>query len=163
MERAIDRYARLLWSVAGAILTDVGGDEEIEECVADVFVYLWQNAERFDPARGKLRSWLCLIARSRATDRYRKLSRESTVSYDDIWMADALWDGEALDHDRKAEVIDAVCALEEPEREIVVRRFYYEQRPRRIALAMDMTVKQVENRLYRAKKKLRRILEGDAT
>ena len=46
-------------------------------------------------------------------------------------------------------------ALEEPDREIIIRRYYRDEKPRAIARALDLPVKQVENRLYRAKAKLR--------
>ena len=156
----ISKYARLLWSVASKVLTDVGPEEDIEECVSDVFIYLWQHPEKYDPEKGKLRTWLCIVARSRATDRYRRLSKQNSLSVEDVWMADAVIDAPMEFGGRKA-VIDAVMTLNEPDREIIIRRYYYEQKPRRIAEAMSMTVKQVNNRLYQAKKKLRKTLEQE--
>ena len=156
----IDKYSRLLWSIAGAILTPTGPTEEVEECVADVFIQLWSAPEKFDPRKGSLKNWLCLIARSRAKDRYRRLSRESTVSLEDVWLADAMDLTESIfSKERGQALADAMALLSEPEREVLLRRYYYEQKPRQIALAMDLTPKQVENRLYRAKEKLRKILE----
>ena len=70
----ITRYARLMWSVAGSVLRGVGSDQDVEECVADVFVYLWQHPDKFDPRRGSLRSWLAVVARSQAVDRCRALA-----------------------------------------------------------------------------------------
>lgn len=55
-------------------------------------------------------------------------------------------------------LISAVRALGEPEQEILIRRYYYDQKPKEIAVALDMPVKQVENHLYRTKQKLRAIL-----
>lgn len=160
MSHVIDKYARLLWSVAGAILTPTGATEEVEECVADVFIQLWSAPEKFDPRRGSLKNWLCMVARSRATDRYRRLSRESTVSLEDVWLADAMDLTESiLSKERGQALQNAIGALSEPEREILLRRYYYEQKPRQIALAMELNVKQVENRLYRAREKLRKTLE----
>ena len=57
-------------------------------------------------------------------------------------------------------LIAAVNALGEPDREILIRRYYYEQKPREIALALDMSVKQVDNRLYQTKLKLREALSN---
>ena len=55
-------------------------------------------------------------------------------------------------------LIAAVNALGEPDREILVRRYYYEQKPKEIALALNLSVKQVNNRLYHTKQKLREAL-----
>ena len=38
--------------------------------------------------------------------------------------------------------------------------YYYDQKPKEIALAMDMSVKQVDNRLYQTKLKLRESLSN---
>jgi len=55
-------------------------------------------------------------------------------------------------------LIAAVNALGEPDREILVRRYYYGQKPKEIALALNMSVKQVDNRLYQTKRRLRQVL-----
>ena len=57
-------------------------------------------------------------------------------------------------------LIAAINALGEPDREILIRRYYYEQKPKEIALAMDMSAKQVDNRLYQTKLKLREALSN---
>lgn len=59
----------------------------------------------------------------------------------------------------RRELLAAVNALGEPGREILVRRYYYNQKPREIALALNMTVKQVDNSLYSTKRNLRQRLQ----
>ena len=62
------------------------------------------------------------------------------------------------------EILDAVRtavdALDEPAKEIVIRRYFRDQKPREIARAMELNVKKVENILFRTKAKLRKTLEG---
>ena len=41
------------------------------------------------------------------------------------------------------------------EKDILIRRYFYEQKPKEIARALDLSVKQVDNYLYRSKQKLR--------
>ena len=77
--QAMDKYARLLWSVVSAVLKNVAPEQDMEECVADVFISLWQNPEKYDAGRGGLRTWLCIKARSRALDKYREISRRSAL------------------------------------------------------------------------------------
>ena len=161
MNWVIEKYSRLLWPIADAVLKNVGNTQDVEECVADAFIHLWEHPEKFDPGRGKLRSWLCILVRSRAIDRYRELSRRWALPLEEAALAESAGMQELLlAAETRRELLAAVKALGEPEREILVRRYYYEQKPREIALALDMTVKQVDNCLYRTKKQLRQTLEG---
>lgn len=159
MGRLIDRYARLLWSVAGRVLRGVGSEQDMEECVADVFICLWQGPEKFDPARGSLRSWLSLVARSRAIDRCRAILRRGDLPLDETVLAGEPGLPETLEkEDRQRQLLAAVETLEEEERDILLRRCCWEQKPREIAAALGLPVKTVENRLYRTKQRLRRSL-----
>jgi RNA polymerase sigma-70 factor (ECF subfamily) len=45
--------------------------------VQDTFVKLWRNAERYDTARGRLETWVLLVARSLAIDSLRRRVIES--------------------------------------------------------------------------------------
>jgi RNA polymerase sigma-70 factor (ECF subfamily) len=48
--------------------------------VQDVFVQLWLRPDSYDPARGSLASYVSMLARSRAVDRWRSRSaREHAV------------------------------------------------------------------------------------
>lgn len=152
---AMDKYGRLLWSVAASVLGHEAPTADIEECVADVFIYFWQHAEAFDPGRGNLKTWLAVVARSRAVDRRRQLLRREEVSLDQERLAESLQREEGLDAETREALCRAVDALEERDREILLRRFAWGQKPREIALALGLPVKQVENRLYRSKQKLR--------
>lgn len=160
MNYVIDKYSRLLWPIASAVLKNVGSEQDVEECVADAFIYLWKYPEKFDPARGSLKSWLCLVTRSRAIDRYRQISRHGELPLEEaVLSASTGLQEELMTRETRQELIAAVNALGEPGREILVRRYYYDQKPREIALALGITVKQVDNYLYRAKRQLRQVLE----
>ncbi len=159
MNLVVNQYARLLWTIADAVLEKVGTVQDVEECVADVFIYLWQNAEKYNPEKGKLKVWLSVITRSRAINRYRKLCKYQELPLNETIFLQQLDLTENLENDRRKDLLlPAFCLLKEEERDILTRRYYYEQKPRTIALALDMPVKRVENILYRAKQKLRQTL-----
>ena len=156
LEGVIDRYSRLLWSVASAVLSRAGTEQDIEECVADAFIYLWDHAEGFDPQKGKLKTWLSIIVRSKALDRYRSLQKDQTVPLDETVAQESGKPDSTQEN--VPELSQAMWSLPEQDRDILIRRYYHRQKPKEIALALNLAVKQVDNSLYRSKQKLRRQL-----
>jgi RNA polymerase sigma-70 factor, ECF subfamily len=71
-----DRHAGLLLAVLTRVLRD---REEAEDVLHEVFLEVWQHAADFDPARGNVRAWLVMRARSRGLDRLRALGRSRTL------------------------------------------------------------------------------------
>lgn len=159
MELLMDKYSRLLWTIAGAVLKNAATTEDIEECVSDVFLHIWFHPEEFDSNRGSLKGYLVLLTRSKAIDRLRRSKRVSVVSFDeDILLKTEDVLENLIKKEDKTQILESIEALEEPNREILIRRFFFEQKPSEIARALSLPVRQVENRIYRTKQQLRQIL-----
>ena len=161
INEVITKYSKLLWSVAGAVLNNIGSAQDVEECVADTFIYLWEHPEKYNLQRGKLKTWLSIIARTQAVNRCREIAKRNIVPLEDTDFIDQLGIVDTfLEAETRRALLAAVNALGEPDREILIRRYYYDQKPKEIALALDMSVKQVDNRLYQTKLKLRESLSN---
>lgn len=63
-----DRLAPSVYGVAKRVLRDRSHAEEVTQ---EVFVELWRNARRFDPAKASVRTWAATIAHRRSVDRVR--------------------------------------------------------------------------------------------
>src|SRR2546425_11851964 len=68
-EALYDRYASRIYGLGVVML---GQDSAAQDLVQDTFVKLWRNAEKYEPARGKLDTWVLLVARSLAIDGLRR-------------------------------------------------------------------------------------------
>jgi RNA polymerase sigma-70 factor, ECF subfamily len=64
------RYARLMLAIARRVLRD---NDEAEDLVQDVFLFLFSKSKLFDPAKGSACSWLTQVTYHRAYDRRRYL------------------------------------------------------------------------------------------
>ena len=148
----MDKYSRMLWKRAAAILSP--SVEDIEECVADVFISLWQKPELYDESRGKLSTFLCTMVKNEVLDRLRLINARKEE------IVDQIPETAAADNDNN-NVYDldrCLDQLPEEDREIIKRRYYHEQKPAEIASDMGLDKKRVENRLFRTKKKLKGML-----
>ena len=155
----MDKYSKLLWSVASSVLINTAAAEDIEECVADAFIYLWQNHEKYNEKRGTLKSWLSVIVKSKAIDKYRQLSKNNEVPLNDENIIEEISViDDIINAETKRELTAAVNALEDTDREIILRRYYYRQKPKEIGSILNIPVKQVKNKLYKSKLKLREML-----
>ena len=155
----VQKYSKLLWKIAASILINAASVQDVEECVADVFIYLWQYPEKYDPDKAKLSSWLSVVARSKAVDSYRRITRKREVSMEEILVESLGYAENNVADEEKDKLRSCIDELDEKEKELVMRRYYYEQKPAEIAVALDMPKKQVENRLYYVRQKLRKMME----
>ncbi len=160
MAMIMNKYSKLLWKIASAVLANVGTVQDVEECVADVFIDFWLQPDKFDWNKGKLSSWLCMVARTKAIDRYRLIVRKREVSIEEevlVYHSEIL--AGLLIKEEAEKLIYCVEKLEKLEREILLRRFYYDQKPKEISVALNLSRKQVENYLYQTKRKLKKMME----
>jgi RNA polymerase sigma-70 factor (ECF subfamily) len=65
-------YRRFAGRIYGLGLVMLGNDAAAQDLVQDTFVKLWRSAERYDRSRGKLETWVLLMARSLAIDAIRR-------------------------------------------------------------------------------------------
>lgn len=71
-----ERFAPILYSLG---LRWLQHPNDAEELVSETLVRAWRNADRFDPARGAVASWIFGIAQNIARDRWRARQRSSTL------------------------------------------------------------------------------------
>jgi RNA polymerase sigma-70 factor (ECF subfamily) len=71
-----DLHAPVLMGLARRML---GTPAAAEDLLHDLFLEVWQHAAEYSPARGSVRAWLIVRARSRALDRLGKQGRETRV------------------------------------------------------------------------------------
>src|SRR5919201_324840 len=72
--KGYDRFASRIYGLGVVML---GNHQAAQDLVQDTFVKLWRTADRFDPQRGRLETWVLLTARSLAIDSLRRRVLES--------------------------------------------------------------------------------------
>jgi RNA polymerase sigma-70 factor, ECF subfamily len=138
------------------------GDRALsEDLLADVFERAWRARARFDHRRGSPTAWLYTIAVNRLRDHHRRARVERTslerVLADTPTTIEAAQDSVA-DRDR---VMSALASLNERDREIVALRFGADLTAPQIARVTEQPLTTVEGRLFRALRRLGKVLEPE--
>lgn len=136
---------------------------EQEECLADLFMQIWDHIDSYDPTKGGFPAWIATLARNAALNRARTLQRKQGLL---DTLSSSIPDPsptpeELLLRKERAKRIRAIAdALPRKERLLFYRKYYYLQSTAQIAAELGLSLRAVEGRLYRLRQKLRKEL-GD--
>jgi RNA polymerase sigma-70 factor (ECF subfamily) len=91
-----DAVSSRLYGLVRRVLRDPAQSEEVAQ---EVFLDIWRQSSRFDPARGSALSWMLTIAHRRAVDRVR--SAVASRQRDDTYGTS----NQDVDHDSTSEAV----------------------------------------------------------
>ena len=153
LETVIDRYGSYVKAIAANIIKPSMTDADVEEVVSDVFLSLWSHPG--DPDRGSLKGYLAAITRNKARDRLRRFHIEIPLENDflEVPVEDSCRQIELAQ--LKQAVKQMVDRLEEPDRTILLRYYYFYQKTDAIARDMGMNPATVRTKLARSRQKLK--------
>lgn len=148
LAEAYDRWSALVHTVAARITGDRHAAEDLTQ---DVFMHLWQSPERYDPARGALRAWLCLVARGRALDWVRSRQVRSRRYAIVPALPEPPEPSETVTWQTEAKVIrKAVRELPEPQRAAVMLAYYGGLTYRQVARELNIPEGTAKSRIRQA-------------
>lgn len=94
-------YDKTSSRVHGMVLRVVRSPDHAAEVTQEVYVEIWQQSARYDPAKGSVLAWMITMAHRRAVDRVRSVTRsvtrdENYASHTHEQVRDEAW--EAVEH-----------------------------------------------------------------
>ncbi len=121
-----DITAARVYALARKITGEVQAAEEV---VSDVYLQVWQQAERYDSTRGRVLAWVMTICRSRALDWLRR--RDQAQAYADplSLQAERIQDDATplellILLERKSRVHDVMVLLPETQQQLLSLAFF---------------------------------------
>lgn len=157
LKALIAQYGGLVYAVLRRNLPGALCAADAEAYAAEVFGEFYLDLDKYDPSKGSIKAWLCVIARHNAVDLARRntavlpLNEEIHTDIGDVSLENDLEEREL----RRA-VLSEVKSLNEPDREILLRKFYLGESSKEIAVRMKMSVSNIDARTSRAVEKLRK-------
>jgi RNA polymerase sigma factor (sigma-70 family) len=73
VKECLDRFSGLVWTLARRALSS---PQDAEDAVQEIFLEIWQSADRYDANRGSETVFVATITRRRLIDRLRKQGRQ---------------------------------------------------------------------------------------
>ena len=159
MEELLKHYGPLMRYIIKPILHD---SHDIEDCLSETAMRIWENFDTYDENKGSFAAWVTAITRNTALNMIRRKNRHPESEIEEEMESTELTPEEiVLREERQRELKQALDMLSQKERNLFYRKYYYLQSTEKIAAEMGMTIRSVEGKLYRIKKKLRKMMGGD--
>lgn len=152
----INKYTPYVSTVIYNIIGSAMSSADVEEVTSDVFFALWENAGKVNS--GSVRGYLGSIARNKAKNKFREAGFDLPLDEELYISEDLPLEDQHIEKELQAAVRREVMAMTEPDREILLRYYYYYQPIPRIAGEMGMTAANIKVRLHRARNALRSTL-----
>lgn len=150
--------------VLGVLTRMLGQRGEAEEVLQEAFLQVWRQAGRYEPRRGSPRTWLLMLARSRALDRLRANASRARREEEVMTAPEASLHAEpaapaSLEADESRErVATALQELSPPQRECIHLAFFEGLSHSQIADRLAQPLGTVKSRILLGMRTLRRTL-----
>ncbi len=162
LSQLYQRFGRPCYSLARRICADEGLAEDV---VQEVFLTLWRDPTRFDPARGGFATWLLTLIHHKAVDAVR---RESTIRRRMVAAPEAGedWsptpvpgaDQAAMARVAAGQVRAALHRLPVEQRQVLALAYFGGHTQREIAVLTGVPLGTVKSRMFTAVQRLRSLL-----
>jgi RNA polymerase sigma factor (sigma-70 family) len=166
LDALYSRYGRPAYSLAHRITGDPGFAEDV---VQEVFLALWRDPSRYDPARAGFGSWLLSMTHHKAVDavrreesmrRRREAATQATVALLDQDDAGGNVHEEVWSVLRGERVRKALRDLPHPQREALALAYFGGFTQREVAAITDTPLGTVKTRMLAGLRRLRGSLGG---
>src|SRR5205807_3469576 len=158
-----DRHAPVAFSLARRICGDPAVAEDV---VQDAFLSLWRGRDRYDSARGQVRSWLLGIVHNSAIDRLRRSGvherrRATAEGIEDRLEAPDRTDEEVAQREEATEVRGALTKLPDEQRQVIELAYFDGLTHTQIAAKLEQPVGTIKGRMRLGLLKLHAQLSGE--
>jgi RNA polymerase sigma-70 factor (ECF subfamily) len=144
-----------------------GDSQAAEELMQETMIAVWNKADRFDPAKGAVSTWIFTIARNLRIDAFRRDKRpdfdpnDPAFVQDDVAPADEAFDAQ----EASAQLHQAIAALPQEQVALLKLAYFEDNSHSAIAASLNLPLGTVKSRLRLAFAKLRAALDrnGEAT
>jgi len=137
-------------------------DQKAEDLTQEVMITLWQKADKFDPQKARISTWLFRVARNKYIDKVRQQKYPEVNADDHIasMIAPEKTDQNLKEQQDQGRIKMAMAALNDEQRKVIELSFFKELSHSQIAAETNLPLGTVKSRIRMAFQALREEL-GD--
>lgn len=155
LEFIIDTYLPLIKGITHKVLSPLGNEGLVDECINDIFLSIWDNADKFRGDSTDFRKWICAISKYKSIDYYRRATKRMEVTSEHMDMnVEMSVEDELIRVEDKTELIKLINRLEPLDRDIFLMKFFLGYKTADISRKTGLSITAIDNRVFRGKKKL---------
>lgn len=141
-------------------LRSLGDTGLAEEAVQDTFVRAWRAADRHDPGRGSLRTWLFAICRNAVIDLHRARSVRPATTEEGVVRGESADPTNPIEEKMVSwQIEEALRNISEERRYAIVETYYKGRSYKELAAELDVPEGTLRSRVFYGMKALRVELE----
>jgi RNA polymerase sigma-70 factor (ECF subfamily) len=162
MEELVNKYQK---SLAAFIRKKIGDEDVVEELTQDILMAAYQALPTFNKKSSEF-SFICGIAKHKITDYYRKKKLKTVLFSVNPIIEEIAQDAltperDVLKNELKEEIKKTMTELREDYEKILRLKYIDNWKSSQIASLMKISVKAVESRLIRARRKFQSLWNYD--
>lgn len=160
IEEIMQRYTPYVSTIIYNLSRGNLSTADIEETAADVFFVLWKDPDKIE--EDSLKGFIAGVAKNKAKEKLRQTKpKDNIVDIEDFVLADEYSLSDTIDNQvLQQDLSDALDQFGQPDREIIIRYYYYYQTAPKIAELMNLKLEAVKSKIKRARAKLKVFLQG---
>lgn len=156
-----ERYSARLYGLALKILKD---ESLAQDVVQDIFLKVWQNADKFEKSRGSAIAWLMILCRNRSIDKLRqreKSTKRSAVFNEELNIATSFFENpqdNVEQNELQKTITNALSQLPQEQRTAIEMAFYQGFSQSEISDELKVPLGTIKTRIRLGMQKLRDFL-----
>ena len=133
--------------------------EDIDEIVLDVFLAVWKNTSKLDINRD-MSAYISGITKNLIKKKCRNLNlNENIEDYEEELIEDNDIELDFIESEKTQIIVDEAKKLKGEDKEIFIKYYYEEKSIREISECCNITQSKVKIKLYRIRKKIKKVLK----
>jgi RNA polymerase sigma-70 factor (ECF subfamily) len=163
LEYLVDVYYNLVFYVVKNILGPQSLMQDIEECINDIFFFLWENINKYDPNRGTIKTWIIMCSRYKTLDYRKKQNKKiNIVGLEEISkiLSEDNTEEYILTKETSDYILKIIDGFNQIDKQIFYFRYFLHMNINEIANNLNLSREAIDNKLWRCRKKIKQNLKS---